>query len=139
MRPPPSGHAFRPPGQIRLDVLVRDLEARFESVERLTPREREVARLVAVGLLDKEIADVLGAAPPTVKAYLRHIFAKLAVDRRAAVAFVVAHTLLAPAGAAPRAKTPEPAVCTDEPAPPTPSETRMARKARAAHDGGRPS
>jgi DNA-binding CsgD family transcriptional regulator len=51
----------------------------------LTPREREVARLVAAGLPNKQIADTLNLSEWTVASYLRRIFAKLSVRSRAAM------------------------------------------------------
>ncbi len=77
--------------------LVHELGARAASMQRLTAREREVAALVAVGCVNKQVADRLGMAQRTVEAHLRSIFAKLGVDRRAAVAFLYARTLPEPA------------------------------------------
>ncbi len=55
-------------------------------VEPLTAREREVLRLLAQRLSNKEIAQALTIAPNTVKRHTLQIFAKLGVnDRRAAV------------------------------------------------------
>lgn len=54
----------------------------------LTPREREIARLVALGHSNKVIADVLSISSWTVCTHLRRIFAKLGVGSRAAM---VAH------------------------------------------------
>ena len=52
----------------------------------LTPREVEVLSLVARGFGNKEIADVLGTAPGTVKAHVQSILGKLgAKDRTHAV------------------------------------------------------
>lgn len=62
---------------------------RFESAptpEALTPREREVLRLLAAGLTNREIADASGTAEGTVKNQTSSIFAKLGVrDRTRAV------------------------------------------------------
>jgi DNA-binding CsgD family transcriptional regulator len=52
----------------------------------LTVREFEVARLVANGLTNAEIAAELSLSPRTVSAHLEHILAKLGVSRRAEVA-----------------------------------------------------
>ena len=53
---------------------------------RLSRREREVLRLMAEGLGNKEIASTLGITPGTTKTHLRHIFKKLRVsDRTGAV------------------------------------------------------
>jgi FixJ family two-component response regulator len=53
------------------------MRVRFES---LTPREREVCLLVAQGLLNKQIADQLGAAEQTVKIHRGRVMAKLQVN-----------------------------------------------------------
>jgi DNA-binding CsgD family transcriptional regulator len=52
----------------------------------LTAREFEVARLIADGLTNAEIADQLSIAPKTASAHVEHILAKLAVTRRAEIA-----------------------------------------------------
>jgi pimeloyl-ACP methyl ester carboxylesterase/DNA-binding CsgD family transcriptional regulator len=52
----------------------------------LSPREREVAALVAGGLTNQEIAARLGIAPRTADAHLEHIRIKLGVRSRAQVA-----------------------------------------------------
>ena len=60
---------------------------RSESVpglELLTPREREVIRLVAAGRTNRETARSLWISPHTVRRHLEHIFEKLEVTTRAA-------------------------------------------------------
>jgi predicted ATPase/DNA-binding CsgD family transcriptional regulator len=52
----------------------------------LTPRELEVAVLVARGLTNRQAAQQLLVAPRTVETHLEHIFAKLGVQTRAEVA-----------------------------------------------------
>ena len=52
----------------------------------LSPREREVARLVAEGLSNKEIAQKLVIGPATVKNHVHNILDKLALRRRSAIA-----------------------------------------------------
>ena len=59
----------------------------------LTVREFEVARLIAEGLTNSEIAVRLNIAPKTVSAHVEHILAKLGAARRAEVASWVATTL----------------------------------------------
>ena len=54
----------------------------------LSPREREIVRLVALGHSNKIIADVLSISSWTVSTHLRRIFSKLGVGSRAAM---VAH------------------------------------------------
>ena len=51
----------------------------------LSPREREIARMVAKGHPNKVIAAVLDISPWTVGTHLRRIFAKLGVGSRAAM------------------------------------------------------
>lgn len=51
-------------------------------VKPLTPREREVLQLVAVGLSTHEIADELIIAASTVKRHIATIFSKLGANRR---------------------------------------------------------
>ena len=50
--------------------------------ENLTPREDEVLRLVARGLVNKEIADELSISTETVRGYLKSIYTKLHVRSR---------------------------------------------------------
>jgi DNA-binding CsgD family transcriptional regulator len=54
-------------------------------VESLTPRELEVAELVAARKSTREIAAQLFVSPKTVESHLGHIFAKLGVSSRMAV------------------------------------------------------
>ena len=57
--------------------------------EALSPREREIARMVARGYPNKTIAAVLEISPFTVNTYLRRVFAKLGVPSRAAMVNVL--------------------------------------------------
>jgi DNA-binding CsgD family transcriptional regulator len=54
-------------------------------IPELSPREREIARLVADGLVNKTIGSVLDISPWTVATHLRRMFAKLRVSSRAAM------------------------------------------------------
>ncbi len=56
----------------------------------LSARELEVARLVASGATNREIAERLVIAPKTASAHVEHILAKLGVARRAEIAAWVA-------------------------------------------------
>jgi DNA-binding NarL/FixJ family response regulator len=51
-------------------------------VELLTPREREVVRLVADGFGNREVAEQLGLSTHTVKNYLFNVFDKIGVSSR---------------------------------------------------------
>jgi DNA-binding CsgD family transcriptional regulator len=56
----------------------------------LSPREREIVRMVALGRQNKVIASVLNISSWTVCTHLRRIFAKLGVTSRAAMVARVA-------------------------------------------------
>jgi DNA-binding CsgD family transcriptional regulator len=56
----------------------------------LTAREFEVARLVAAGRTNREIAAALFLSPKTVAAHVEHILTKLGAGRRAEIAAWVA-------------------------------------------------
>lgn len=55
---------------------------RFLDIHRLTPKEKEVARLVVKGLANKEIASVEDITDRTIKAHLTSIFQKCGVTTR---------------------------------------------------------
>jgi DNA-binding NarL/FixJ family response regulator len=65
----------------------RSFDGRHPQRERdrgaLSPREREVLRLIAAGSTNKEVAQALGVGDETVKTLLSRTFAKLGVRRRA--------------------------------------------------------
>ena len=52
------------------------------SSEHLTARERQILKLIAQGLSNKEMARTLVIAPETVKSHVKRVYAKLGVDRR---------------------------------------------------------
>lgn len=52
----------------------------------LSPREREILRLLTDGYTNEEIADRLSCAPATVKTHLLHLFRKLGVRDRVSAA-----------------------------------------------------
>jgi DNA-binding CsgD family transcriptional regulator len=62
----------------------------WPEVVSLSPREAEIARMVAAGLTNRAIATVLDISPWTVGTYLRRIFGKLDVNSRAAMTAAVA-------------------------------------------------
>ena len=65
----------RATGQAR--AVTEDLRARYEH---LTPREREVMRLVIVGLLNKQIAGELNTTEGTIKFHRGHIMQKMGAE-----------------------------------------------------------
>jgi non-specific serine/threonine protein kinase len=69
---------------------VSPLEPR-QSDTLLTPREREVADLVAQGKSNKDVAAELVIARRTVDVHIAHIFAKLGFNSRTQIATWVAH------------------------------------------------
>ena len=52
----------------------------------LSPRQREVAALVAQGLSDREIAEALGVSQQTARNHLTDIFRRLDIDNRTVLA-----------------------------------------------------
>jgi DNA-binding NarL/FixJ family response regulator len=56
-------------------------------IEMLTQRELQIVILVAKGKVNKQIAEKLHISEWTVSTHLRHIFAKLGVESRAAMIF----------------------------------------------------
>jgi DNA-binding CsgD family transcriptional regulator len=64
-------------------ALEQELEREVEDwVPLLSPREQEIARLVAVGYPNKTIAGILEISPWTVATHVRRIFCKLNVHCR---------------------------------------------------------
>jgi DNA-binding NarL/FixJ family response regulator len=80
-----------PDGQVLLDVEIGDVRllvlrrARPGPLSLLSPREQEIARMVACGYPNKTIASVLEISSWTVASHLRRIFIKLQVSSRAAM------------------------------------------------------
>jgi DNA-binding CsgD family transcriptional regulator len=82
-------HARSSPSRQRDGTLVTVLELHREQpnislgvLRALTPREAEVARLVAAGLADREIAEELCLSRHTVSQYVKNIYRKLDTDSR---------------------------------------------------------
>lgn len=69
-------------------VPARDEQA-FAQVNSLTERELDVARAVAQGLSNNEIAQALFLSVPTVKTHLSRVFDKLAAENRVQVALKI--------------------------------------------------
>lgn len=90
---PPDGpdHSDR----VALDVVVKGVRCVFmrpqassgaaSKYAALSPREREIARMIAKGLPNKTIAAVLDISPWTVGTHVRRLFMKLQVTSRAAM------------------------------------------------------
>jgi RNA polymerase sigma factor (sigma-70 family) len=56
-----------------------EIEGLRKRLRRLTPRERQVSRLVATGMLNKQVAEALGTSEKTVKVHRGRAMAKLEV------------------------------------------------------------
>jgi DNA-binding CsgD family transcriptional regulator len=93
----------RRPGAVLLDLevdgtryrLTRSAPAAGADAPRtdaLSPREREIARMVAMGHANKTIARVLQISSWTVNTHLRRVFGKLGVTTRAAMVARLAST-----------------------------------------------
>lgn len=66
-------------------VLIRSQIKQLRAQVALSPREQEIARMVAKGYPNKIIADILDISSWTVCTHLRRIFAKFGVSSRAAM------------------------------------------------------
>jgi ATP/maltotriose-dependent transcriptional regulator MalT len=78
-------HALRRSGDDRLYEGANRL-ARGDPIERLTTREREIHDFVAQGLSNQEIANRLVLSEHTIKLHLHHVYEKLGVHSRTALA-----------------------------------------------------
>jgi DNA-binding CsgD family transcriptional regulator len=67
-------------------LLVHEEPVDAAKAARLTPREQQVLEWVAEGKTNAEIAQILVAAPGTVRKHLEHVYAKLGVHTRTAAA-----------------------------------------------------
>ena len=69
-------------GQRRIPAPVADKLAQHLPRVQLSEREREILKLIAQGLRNKEVGAMLGIAEDTVKAHVRNVFDKLNVNDR---------------------------------------------------------
>lgn len=74
------------PWAARARAEIERIGGRPPSPDELTPTEAEVAKLVAQGLTNREVADALFVSPHTVNAHLRHVYRKLQVRSRTELA-----------------------------------------------------
>ena len=74
--------------QIARETVVRARPDALESVK-MTPRERQVIKLIAEGMSNKEIAATLHVAIHTVKSHVRNVMEKLALHSRLQIAAYV--------------------------------------------------
>jgi DNA-binding CsgD family transcriptional regulator len=66
-------------------------------VERLSPRERQVLKLVVDGRTSKEIARIIGVKPSSIDTYRSRIMAKLEInDIPSLVRFAIRHGVIKP-------------------------------------------
>jgi DNA-binding CsgD family transcriptional regulator/CheY-like chemotaxis protein len=77
-------------GAAALDALMRPW--------RLTPREAEVLQWVMRGKTNRDIGEILGASPATVKKHLEHVYEKLGVETRNAAAALAVTAVSQPNG-----------------------------------------
>lgn len=61
------------------------------TLAQLTPQQLQVARFVAEGMSNKEVAEQMFLSPRTIDAHLRSVFAKLGVTSRARLARLPLH------------------------------------------------
>jgi len=89
-----EGHPAAAEGSEKADQIILDVEVDGvrclllripESQASLSPRELEIARMVAKGFPNKTIASVLDISSWTVASHLRRVFSKLGVSSRAAM------------------------------------------------------
>ena len=88
-------------GQVRLSAeasarLVREIRLP-QSPEKLTPREKEVLRLIAEGKANKEISRLLGISEQTAKSHVHEILGKLGMLSRTQAAVYATRIGLVPA------------------------------------------
>lgn len=93
-------------GGARCAVVSVEAAARADALDGLSRREREVARLLVAGYSGVNVAAISGLSEHTVKTYVRRLYAKLGVNRRADL---VRKLVAPPPSGAPSSQlTPEP-------------------------------
>jgi DNA-binding CsgD family transcriptional regulator len=92
-------------GGARCAVVSVEAATRADALDGLSRREREVARLLVAGYSGVNVAAISGLSEHTVKTYVRRLYSKLGVNRRADLV----RKLVAPQSSAPSSPlTPEP-------------------------------
>lgn len=74
----------------RKTISTTKLQPSAQVLEELTPRERQVLRLLATGATNKKIADELFISEGTVKTHVKHLFERLGCDNRTEVGIMAA-------------------------------------------------
>jgi len=93
----PAAPAVPPGARAPAPGPVRETSARAKAKAGLSPREREVAGLVAAGRTNRQMAEALGVAERTATSHIQNILNKLGFDSRAQIAaWAAAHGLLPP-------------------------------------------
>jgi DNA-binding CsgD family transcriptional regulator len=93
-------------GGARCAVVSVEASARADALDGLSRREREVARLLVAGYSGVNVAAISGLSEHTVKTYVRRLYTKLGVNRRADL---VRKLVAPPPSGAPSSQlTPEP-------------------------------
>jgi non-specific serine/threonine protein kinase len=73
--------------KIYSSILIQQKMHKINSIiNRLTPREREIARYIKSGLSYQQIADQLFISARTVNQHLKHIYQKVGVNSRSQLA-----------------------------------------------------
>ena len=101
----PRGHAVEESRAVLAEALVAGAGPLGDAPDEgptLTPREREVLRLLATGRTDREIASALFVSRRTVNSHVTNIFGKLGVSSRREAAALVNHCQSPAPGAAVR-------------------------------------
>ena len=73
----------------RLVNKMNELSEQKSSIDNLTQREREISKLVAEGLSNKEIASKLFITEGTVKNHISSILSKLGLSHRTQIALYI--------------------------------------------------